>query len=111
VRKKSLDYYSTNSTTKPGFFGRFSASMARTPGSSGGVPLLDSHRGGHQWMDNTEFHPGHRSCGEEVRGSTSHHWQLRGGWWEAKRCGTRLESPRWLDLFFGYQSIVNGYKL
>ena len=68
--------------------------MARTPGSSGGVPLLDSHRGGHQWMDNTEFHPGNRSRGEEVRGSASHHWQLRGGW-EATGSAFRLESPRW----------------
>mmetsp|Transcript_15695 Transcript_15695/g.34566 ORF Transcript_15695/g.34566 Transcript_15695/m.34566 type:complete len:243 (-) Transcript_15695:298-1026(-) len=50
--------------------------MVGTPGSSGGVPLLDSHRGGHQWMDNTEFHPGNRSRGEEVRGSASHHWQF-----------------------------------
>ena len=50
--------------------------VVRTFGPLGRVPILDSHRRSHQWMDNIEFHSGHGACRQEICRSTSGRWEL-----------------------------------
>lgn len=50
--------------------------VVRTFGPLGRVPILDSHRRSHQWMDNLEFDSGHGACRQEICRSTSSSWEL-----------------------------------